>query len=316
MTVDVTVDARVPAPPVAEAPAFAPPRGWLAAIGGALFTPAIFTRFLALCGGPGARVAIIPVASRLPRTGAEYADAFRRHGAGDAAVLDFHTRVDSEHPDLLSALTRCDGVFFTGGDQVRLAEVLGGTPAARIIRRRSADGMPVGGTSAGASYLSERMIARGWSGARPRPGMVTLSTGLGLAPWLVIDQHFRERRRQGRLLAAVALTPGAAGIGVDEDTAAFLAPDGTMEVVGAGAVTVVRAGPRTRMVAALVHAGPNGATSAAGPTAVRLPRAERRRAPRPAPALVLDPDTLEVDVVLAGRQYPLDGPAAQPPVLA
>jgi len=255
---------------------------------------------------------VIPVASRLPRTGAEYADALRRHGAGDAAVLDFHSRIDSEHPDLLAELERSDGVFFTGGDQVRLAELLGGTPVARLLRRRNADGMPVAGTSAGASYLSERMIARGWSGARPRPGMVTLSTGLGLAPRLVIDQHFRERRRQGRLLSAVALTPGAAGVGVDENTAAFLAPDGTMEVIGAGAVTIVRAGPRTRTIAALVHAGANGAQTAAGPTAVRLPRTERRRAARPAPALVLDPDTLEVDVVFAGRTYPLDGPVAQP----
>jgi cyanophycinase len=288
----------------------APARGWLVPIGGALHDPEIFTRFLALCGGPGARVAVIPVASRLPRTGAEYADAFRRHGAADVAVLDFHSRVDSEHPELLGELARCDGVFFTGGDQVRLAEVLGGTPAARLLRRRNAEGLPVAGTSAGASYLSERMIARGWSGARPRPGIVTLATGLGLAPWLVIDQHFRERRRQGRLLAAVALTPGAAGIGVDENTAAFVAPDGSVDVVGAGGVTVVRAGPRTRRTTALVHAGADGARAAAGPTAARLPRAERRRAPRPAPAMVLDPGTLDVEVVPAGRRFDLDGAAA------
>lgn len=304
-----------PSPRTPPSHAFTPPRGWLVPIGGALLDPEIFARFLALCGGPGARVAVIPVASRLPRTGAEYADTFRRHGAGDAAVLDFHSRVDSEHPDLLAELQRCDGVFFTGGDQVRLAELLGGTPVARLLRRRNADGMPVAGTSAGASYLSERMIARGWSGSRPRAGMVTLSTGLGLAPWLVIDQHFRERRRQGRLLSAVALTPGAAGVGVDENTAAFLAPDGTMEVVGDGAVTVVRTGPRTRTVATLVHAGADGWQTAARPTAVRLPRTERRRAPRPAPALVLDPDTLEVDVVFAGQRYTLAA-AVQPPVSA
>jgi cyanophycinase len=296
------------APPASPAP----PRGWLVPIGGALLDPAIFTRFLALCGGPGARVAVIPVASRLPRTGAEYADAFRRHGAGDAAVLDFRTRVDSERADVLDELVRCDGVFFTGGDQVRLAEVLGGTPASRIIRRRSGEGMPVGGTSAGASYLSERMIAGGWSGPRPRPGMVMLATGLGLAPALVIDQHFRERRRQGRLLSAVALTPGAVGIGVDENTAGFLAPDGRMEVVGAGAVTVVRAGPRTRAHAGVVHARANGHASSAPPPQ-RPPRAERRRAPRPSPALVLDPDTLEVEVVPAGRTVFLDG-AARPPL--
>ncbi len=307
---DMTPDAPAPSAPAA------PSRGWLVPIGGALYDAEIFTRFLALCGGPGARVAVIPVASRLPRTGDEYADAFRRHGARDVPVLDFDSRVDSEDPGLLAELARCDGVFFTGGDQVRLAEVLGGTPAARVLRRRNAEGMPVAGTSAGASYLSERMIARGWSGARPRPGIVTLTTGLGLAPALVIDQHFRERRRQGRLLAAVALTPGAAGIGVDENTAAFVAPDGTVDVIGAGGVTVVRAGPRTRRTTALVHGGADGVRSAAGPTAARLPRGERRRAPRPAPALVLDPDTLDVIVVPAGRALPLGGPAAHPPVHA
>ena len=317
------LDADMPPPtPLAEAPdlrpfapAFAPPHGWLVPIGGALFEPEIFTRFLGLCGGPGARVAVIPVASRLPRTGAEYADAFRRHGAGDAAVVDFRSRVDSEHPELLAELQRCDGIFFTGGDQVRLAEVLGGTPVARLLRRRCAEGMPVAGTSAGASYLSERMIARGWSGARPRPGMVTLTTGLGLAPHLVIDQHFRERRRQGRLLSAVALTPGTAGLGVDENTAAFLAPDGTMEVVGAGTVTVVRPGSRTRSVGALVHDGAAGLRTDA-PSAVRLPRGERRRVPRPAPALVLDPATLDVSVIPAGRRVHLDEPAAPRPAPA
>jgi cyanophycinase len=306
---DATPDA--PAPPPAAPPAAATRRGWLVPIGGALYDPEIFARFLALCGGGRARVAVIPVASRLPRTGEEYADAFRRHGAREAPVLDFRSRVDGEHPDVLAELARCDGVFFTGGDQVRLAEVLGGTPAARVLRRRNAAGMPVAGTSAGASYLSERMIARGWSGPRPRPGMVTLATGLGLAPWLVIDQHFRERRRQGRLIAAVALTPGASGVGVDENTAAFLDPDGAMEVVGAGAVTVVRPGPRTRAAAPAGGAGPPRA-----PAAPRPPRRERRRAPRPAPAPAVDPATLDVDVVPAGRRWDLGPRAAAPAAVA
>ncbi|GJG87059.1 hypothetical protein tb265_22400 [Gemmatimonadetes bacterium T265] len=287
------------------APSFQPAaaRGWLVPIGGGLADPAIFERFVALCGGPGARIVVVPVASSLPRTGHEYADALRRHGASDVAVLDVRTRIDSENPDALAALGRADGVFFTGGDQVRLAEVLGGTPIARVLRRRWAeDELPVAGTSAGASYLSERMIARGWSGPRPRPGMVTLITGLGLATDLVIDQHFRERRRQGRLLTAVSLEPDCAGVGVDENTAAFIAPDGEATVVGAGGITVIDA-YNARPV-------PPAAPALVGAAA---PAAQRRRNPRrPVAQPRVDVRTLRVRTVVAGGRVLLGAPAALP----
>ncbi|HEY0778905.1 MAG TPA: cyanophycinase [Gemmatirosa sp.] len=274
----------------------APARGWLVPIGGGLADPAIFERFVALCGGPGARLVVVPVASSLPRTGYEYADALRRHGASGVAVLDVRTRTDSENPDALAALARADGVFFTGGDQVRLAEVLGGTPIARLLRRRWAeDELPVAGTSAGASYLSERMIARGWSGPRPRPGMVTLITGLGLATDLVIDQHFRERRRQGRLLTAVSLEPECTGVGVDENTAAFIAPDGETTIVGTGGITVIDA----RSARPIAPAAPAVHAPAAFPT-------ERRRRPaRPVPQPRVDVRTLRVRIVATGERVML-----------
>lgn len=323
-------------------------RGWLVPIGGALGDPAIFERFLALCGGGGARVAVIPVASRLARAGDEYAETFRHHGAGEAVVLDFRSRLDGAHPDAQHELGRADGVFFTGGDQVRLAEVIGYTPAAHLLRRRFArEALPIAGTSAGASFLSEQMIARGWSGQRPRAGMVTLGTGLGVAPRLIIDQHFRERRREGRLRAAVALAPDCVGVGVDENTAAFIAPDGTMEVVGAGAVTVVDArgarppaddpGERRTGVerrGLVRHAGPDrrapagsaGFDSAAidsatfdsaasgRPGAGDRPRVHRVHAMRPS-APLFDPRTTRVCLVHAGECYLLDG-AAHGPIAA
>ena len=276
---------------------YAAGRGWLVPIGGGLADPAIFERFLALCGGSGARLVVVPVASSLPRTGHEYADALRRHGAGDVAVLDVRTRTDSEDPDALALLARADGVFFTGGDQVRLAEVLGGTPIARVLRRRWAAGeLPVAGTSAGASYLSERMIARGWSGPRPRAGMVTLITGLGLATELVIDQHFRERRRQGRLLTAVSLEPECVGLGVDENTAAFIAPDGEATIVGTGGVTIVEA-HNARPVTVPTRAEP----------AATPPGVERRRTrpARPVPHPRVDVRTLRVRIVPAGERVAL-----------
>ena len=116
-----------------------------------------------------------------------------------------------------------------------------GTPVAKLIRLMNARGVTVGGTSAGASILSEHMIAFGSEGSSPRASSVRLAPGLGLTNRFVIDQHFRQRDRLGRLTAALAYNPFAIGIGLDEDTAAFISPDDTLEVEGSGAVTVVDA---------------------------------------------------------------------------
>lgn len=117
-----------------------------------------------------------------------------------------------------------------------------GTPAeARAIRIANARGMHVAGTSAGASFLSEHMIAFGEEGSTPVAGMVRLAPGLGLTNRFIIDQHFRQRDRLGRLATSLAYNPFAVGIGLDEDTAAFISPDNTVEVLGSGGVTVVDA---------------------------------------------------------------------------
>jgi cyanophycinase len=97
----------------------------------------------------------------------------------------------------------------------------------------------VGGTSAGASILSEHMIAFGDEGSAVISGSVRLAPGLGLTNRFIIDQHFRQRDRLGRLLTALAYNPFAVGIGLDEDTAAFIGPDETVEVAGSGGVTIV-----------------------------------------------------------------------------
>src|SRR4029077_12741749 len=114
-------------------------------------------------------------------------------------------------------------------------------PVARVIRAANARGVTVGGTSAGASILSEHMIAAGDEGSATIAGSVRLAPGLGLTNRFIIDQHFRERDRLGRLLTALAYNPFAVGIGLDEDTAAFIAPDDRLEVEGTGGVTVVDA---------------------------------------------------------------------------
>jgi cyanophycinase len=217
-------------------------RGCIVPIGGAeakIGDSTILRRFVHLAGGRDARIAIIPTASALGDTGERYQAIFKEIGVRAARTLPIETRQDGERDEWLEKIERADGIFLTGGNQLRLATILGGTPIAKAIRRRNAEGAHVAGTSAGAAFLSEHMIATGDEGATPHAGSVTLSPGLGLTNRVVIDQHFRQRDRLGRLLTALAYNPFAIGLGLDEDTAAFIGPDNTFEVVGSGAITVV-----------------------------------------------------------------------------
>ena len=220
-------------------------RGWIIPIGGAEDKESrrrILKRFVQLCGGRDADIVVIPTASRLADTGARYVELFERLEAGRTQQIDFVDREDGQRDDYLRQLEGASGVFFTGGNQLRISTILGGTPAAKLIRARNASGVHVAGTSAGASILSEHMIAFGKEGSSPRASSVRLAPGLGLTNRFIIDQHFRQRDRLGRLVAALAYNPFAIGIGLDEDTAAFIGPDDVLEVEGSGAVTVVDAG--------------------------------------------------------------------------
>lgn len=217
-------------------------RGWIVPVGGAEEKeqdPVILRRFVEVSGGAGARIIVIPTASRLADTGARYERIFRQLGAFSARALPFETRADAGREDWLGALDQATGIFFTGGNQLQLSTVLGGTDVARAVRRLNARGVTVGGTSAGAAILSEHMIAFGQGGATPKAGMASLAPGFGLTNRVVIDQHFRQRDRLGRLLSVLAFNPFAVGIGLDEDTAAFIGPDDVLHVEGAGAITLV-----------------------------------------------------------------------------
>lgn len=220
-------------------------RGYIIPIGGAeekFHNPEILDRFVAICGGKEARVGIIPTASELEETGRNYEKLFRNLGIKHASVLPFDSREDCDSREWLDYIEKCDGVFLTGGNQLRLSTTLGGTPVAQLIRRRNAAGMHVAGTSAGAAFMPEHMIAGGMEGSTPSPDMVTMAPGLGLTNKFIIDQHFRERDRLGRLLTALAYNPFAVGLGLDEDTAAFIEPDDTLTVVGSGGITVIDPG--------------------------------------------------------------------------
>lgn len=217
-------------------------RGFIVPIGGAedkLGDEVVLKRFVRVCGGRDARIAVIPTASELSSTGRNYEELFRGLRASKVWVLPFESRKQCEDAEELAVLDRATGVFFTGGNQLRLSTTLGGTSVAKKLRLMSAAGVHIGGTSAGAAFLSEHMIAYGDEGSSPRAGMVSLAPGLGLTNRVVVDQHFRQRDRLGRLLSALALNPFAVGIGLDEDTAAFIGPDETLEVAGSGSLTVV-----------------------------------------------------------------------------
>lgn len=217
-------------------------RGWIVPVGGAeekVQDRRVLARFVELAGGKEADIAVIPTASELSDTGPRYEALFRDLGAGRAVALPFFERADAERIELVAQLEGATGVFFTGGNQLRIATTLGGTPVAKLVRRLNADGAIVGGTSAGAAILPEHMIAHGAAGSTPTAGMVQLSPGLGLTNRVVVDQHFRQRDRLGRLLTALAYNPFAIGLGLDEDTGAFIDPDDVLHVIGTGAVTVV-----------------------------------------------------------------------------
>ena len=219
-------------------------RGWIVPIGGAENKEndrRILRRFVEVSGGADADIVVIPTASKMHETGARYEAIFRDLGAARVTVMDFDTRRDCQEPNRLQRIDEATGIFFTGGNQLRLTALLGGTPVAQLIRKRNASGVTVGGTSAGASILSEHMIAFGDEGSSVVAGSVRLAPGLGLTNRFVIDQHFRERDRLGRLITALAYNPFAIGIGLDEDTAVFIGPDEVLEVEGSGGVTVVDA---------------------------------------------------------------------------
>src|ERR1700731_5250303 len=220
------------------------PRGWIGPIGGAENKENdrhILDRFVRVSGGRDANLVPTPPASRMHETGPRYEKLFKEIGAAEVAVMDFDPRRDCQEPGRLQRLEQASGIFFTGGNQLRVTTLLGGTPVAKLIRARNAHGVTVGGTSAGASILSEHMIAFGDEGSSVISGSVRLAPGLGLTNRFIIDQPFRQRDRLGRLITALAYNPFAVGIGLDEDTAAFIGPDETIEGEGSGGVTVVDA---------------------------------------------------------------------------
>ncbi len=217
--------------------------GALMAIGGAedkLRKRTVLKQFVALAGGTDARIAVIPTASSLgPEIVEVYDAAFTKLGAREVVAARPTTRGEAEDPGLLALLDDVTGIFMTGGNQLKLSAVVNGTSFGEAIRAAHRRGAVIAGTSAGASIQSSHMVAFGPPGATPKQRMTQVAAGLGLVPDCVIDQHFAQRNRYGRLLSIVAQSPNLLGIGVDEDTAMVVTDGSRLEVAGRGAVTIV-----------------------------------------------------------------------------
>jgi cyanophycinase len=218
--------------------------GYLVIIGGAedkYNERRLLRKFVTLAGEAEARILIVPVASDYPEFSADvYTQTFRNLGLQQVKVLRATSRqavIDADAESLLKDVT---GVFISGGDQMRLVSMLGGTEFARLLEDRVRhSGLVLAGSSAGAAGMSASMIVRGEATSHPNKNSIRLSPGLGILRNIIIDQHFSERGRLSRLITAVSYNPRLLGIGIDENTAVIIANDGTLEVCGNGTVTIV-----------------------------------------------------------------------------
>lgn len=233
----------------------------------------VLRRFVRLAGGRKAKIVLIPTASSFQdEVTAAYTEVFTRLGAPDPTVVNPDTRQDAHDESLVALVDEATGVFMSGGSQLKLSQRLPGTPLGEALHRAHDRGAVVGGTSAGASIMSRFMISMGDEGITPRQRHSQLSAGLGLLDGVIIDQHFAQRSRYGRLMAMVAASPSLIGIGIDEDTAIEVRDRSGFTVHGAGAVFVLdcreavsdaadaRRGAPLMVSGAVVHSLPAGAT--------------------------------------------------------
>lgn len=212
----------------------------------------ILSAFFKSAGGENATIGIIPSASREPTiVGDRYYQIFQDMGAKQVQILDIRHREECEEERWLNILNDCTGIFVTGGDQLRLRDLIANTLLIDTIKEKVKAGeMVLAGTSAGAAIMGEKMIAGGSSGESPNSALVDLTDGLGIVPELLVDQHFHNRNRMARLLSAIAAHPDKLGIGIDEDTCIAMTVKGTFQVLGKGTITIIDPGSLSRTDAA------------------------------------------------------------------
>lgn len=183
---------------------------------------------------------IVTTATEYPEeTGEKYREVFSRLGVKNIQVVDINNREIANDDEICKQIEDSNGIFFTGGDQLRITSILGGTKAHAEIKRVYEKGGVIIGTSAGASAMSSTMVVKGNDNEPPKKCTTKMAPGIGLLEKTIIDQHFEQRGRFGRLLCSVAENPQVIGIGIDENTAIKVHPDLFFEVLGSNAVTII-----------------------------------------------------------------------------
>lgn len=216
------------------------PGGHLVLIGGGEKPVEAMCQFVELAGGPQASIVLIPTASEEASTHAEYITELTDWcGCTKVISLPIKTREDAARPDFVELVTKAGGIFFGGGDQVRITKALLDTPVGNAITEAFTRGAVVGGTSAGTACQSALMITGEGNFNVIQANSVELVRGLGFFRGVIVDQHFIARQRENRLFSVILEHPDLVGVGVDEDTAVWVKPDGTFEVLGTGSVMVL-----------------------------------------------------------------------------
>jgi cyanophycinase len=219
------------------------PKGTLVAIGGNEDKDSdleILSTTMSLTNKKNPVIALITSASAEPEETAErYRNAFNKLNAKNVHVLNITTRDEALTEEGLTEIQKADMVFFTGGDQLRITSILGGSPILKEIRRKYfEDDCVVAGTSAGASALPETMIYEGESPEALKKGTVQMTSGIGLVRKVVIDSHFIKRGRFSRLMETVTTNPGIIGLGLGEDTGIIIRDGHFIEAIGYGLVVI------------------------------------------------------------------------------
>lgn len=206
------------------------------------FELGILKRFVDEVGGTEKRIEVITTASSIPaEVGENYLDAFGKIGCTNVGIIDIRKREDVFNEDYINRIKNAHGVMFSGGDQLRLTSIFGGTDIYNVLHDRylNEDGFVIAGTSAGAMAMSNTMIYQGKSELAHLKGEVKITTGLAFVGNVIIDSHFDKRGRFNRLAQAVASNPQCTGIGLGEDTGVIVSQGNHLEVVGSGAVVIV-----------------------------------------------------------------------------
>ncbi|REJ80066.1 MAG: cyanophycinase [Bacteroidetes bacterium] len=236
------------------------PKGRLIAIGGSedkgtepepnhiqknnlnFFEMQILSRIVMEAGGHDSKIEVITSASSIPEeVGQNYIDAFGKLGCSNIHLLDIRNRDQAQQPEMIERIRNCDGVMFTGGNQLRLSSIFGGTDFLELLTERyiQEDKFVIAGTSAGAMAMSNTMIYQGSSTESLLKGEVKITTGLAFMKDVIIDSHFVTRGRFGRLAQSVAANPSCMGIGLGEDTGVLISEGRYMEAIGSGLVIII-----------------------------------------------------------------------------